>query len=58
MPFGTRVTIDRSRAGWTEEMPLRLGISVDEVKWIADESLVHPLGIGPFVAGEYGWLIP
>ena len=56
--FGTRVIVDRKNAEWTEDLPIRLGIMIDGAKWKSKESLVYPLVIGPFVAGEYGWLIP
>lgn len=58
MPFGTRVIINRERAGWTENTPIRLAISIDGEKWITREGLVHPLAFGPFVSGEFGWLLP
>jgi hypothetical protein len=56
--FGTRVVVDRKAADWTEDVPLRLAIMVGGAKWKSKETLVYPLAIGPFVAGEYGWLIP
>ncbi len=58
MPFGTRVTVNRQRAGWVEDRPLRLAISADGAKWKSKEVETYPLVIGPFIAGEYGWLIP
>ena len=52
------LTVDRNKAGWTKNEPIRVFVSADGVSWITDDNPVHTLGKADASPLEYGWFVP
>lgn len=52
------VAINRKKAGWTQNLPLRMMLAANNQSWIYDDDPVHTLGKNEISPGEFGWLRP
>lgn len=50
--------VHREKAGWTENIPIRVFVSADGVSWVKDDDPVHTLGKADASPLEYGWFVP
>ena len=51
------LTINRKKAGWTENIPIRVFLSADSLSWVQDNDPVHTLGKADASPLEYGWFV-
>lgn len=52
------IAVDREKAGWEQERPLRMMLAANDQSWIYDDDPVHTLGKNEISPGEFGWLRP
>ena len=50
------LAIDRERAGWRDDKPLRVMLAINDVSWIYDDDPAYYLGRNDISPGEFGWL--